>query len=176
MRFQSLAFAVLLGAAFGSGVAKTADLPPLNPSAAFDNTVTGGFQDIWRFVLPDTSIVAASITNNEIVFEGNLFGGIDTFAGFIDMPFGADVPLTFSASQIPGPGGSVINVQRLEGNALLLAGAYDLVLMGAGITGSSASYGGNIVATAVPEPGRYAMMLAGLGAIALVVARRRRRA
>jgi len=40
---------------------------------------------------------------------------------------------------------------------------------GTGITGSTASYGGNIVATAVPEPETYVMMLAGLSAIGLLV-------
>jgi hypothetical protein len=176
MKLQSLAAAVLLGAVVSSSFALDEVLPPLNPSASFDNTVSGAFQDTFQFSLTGLSIVAVSITNNEINSGGSSFGGILGFTGFVDLPVGADVPLTYSTATIPGPGGSTINVQRLEGNGQLPLGTYTILVSGTGITGSTASYGGNVVATPVPEPETYAMMLAGLGAIGFLVARRRNRA
>ena len=176
MKLQSLAAAVLLGAVVSSSFALDEVLPPLNPSASFDNTVSGLFTDTFQFSLTGLSIVAVSITNNEINSGSSSFGGILGFSGFVDLPVGADVPLTYSTTPVPGPDGSTIHVQRLEGNGLLPLGTYTIVVTGTGITGSTASYGGNVVATPVPEPETYAMMLAGLGAIGFLVARRRSRA
>jgi hypothetical protein len=53
------------------------------------------------------------------------------------------------------------------------AGAHSLVISGTGISGASASYGGNLVATPVPEPGTFMMMIAGIAAMGAVVRRRR---
>ena len=53
----------------------------------------------------------------------------------------------------------------------LSAGTYALTFLGSGTGG----YGGYFTVTAVPEPETYAMMLAGLGAIGFVAARRRNR-
>jgi hypothetical protein len=53
----------------------------------------------------------------------------------------------------------------------LSAGTYALTFLGSGTGG----YGGFYTVTAVPEPETYAMMLAGLGAIGFVAARRRNR-
>jgi len=174
MKLQSLAAAALLSTVVSSSFALNEVLPPLNPSASFDNTVTGLFTDTFQFSLTGLSIVAVSITNNEINSGSSSFGGILGFSGFIDLP--VDIPLAYSTTPVPGPDGSTIHVQRLEGNGLLPLGTYTIVVTGTGITGSTASYGGNVVATPVPEPETYAMMLAGLGAIGFLVARRRNRA
>jgi hypothetical protein len=166
---------VVLGTVVGTSFAVDEVLPPLTPSASFDNTVSGAFQDTFQFDITGLSVVAVSITNNEINLGDSSYGGILGFSGFVDLPAGADVPLTYSTTPVPGPGGSTIHVQRLEGNGLLPLGTYTIVVTGTGITGSTASYGGNVVATPVPEPETYAMMLAGLGAIGFLVARRRNR-
>lgn len=176
MKLQSFVVAVGLGVVVSSSFARDEVLPPLDPSASFDNTVSGAFQDTFQFDLTGLSIVAISITNNEITWGGSSSGGILGFSGFIDRPSGPDVPLTYSTSVIPGPSGATILVQRLEGNGLIPLGTYTIVVEGIGITGSTASYGGNVVAIPVPEPETYAMMLAGLGAIGFLVARRRNRA
>ena len=175
MRIKSVTVAALLSTIVSSSFALDEVLPPLAPSANFANTVSGAFQDTFQFNLTGLSILAVSITNNEINLGGSSFGGILGFSGFVDLPVGADLPLTYSTTPVPGPDGATIHVQRLEGNGLLPLGTYTIVVAGTGITGSTASYGGNVVATAVPEPETYVMMLAGLSAIGLLVARRRRR-
>lgn len=59
-----------------------------------------------------------------------------------------------------------------------LAGPFSITVTGTasgiGIGSDSASYSGTLNVTAVPEPGTYAMMLAGLAAVGFIAARRPR--
>jgi hypothetical protein len=59
----------------------------------------------------------------------------------------------------------------LAGSTTLPAGFYQLKVSGTTV-GGQASYGGNIVATPVPEPETYAMLLAGLGVVGFLARRR----
>lgn len=130
-------------------------------TASFSSSVNGTFSDVWTFniVAPGAS-AATSVTN--IAFGG--FGGITGFTGTL-----ASVPLNSSA--VPSPP-LVVNV--LAGfTGTLVPGAYSLVI--GGNAGPGASYGGNVVLTPIPEPETYALMLAGLGVVGFMAARRRNR-
>ena len=131
-------------------------------SASFSSSVNGAFTDFWTFsvVAPGAS-AAASATN--IAFNGA--GGITSFAGLL-----STVNLTSSATVNPPV---VVNV--LSGfTGTLAPGAYNLRISGTAGTGG-ASYGGNLVLTPIPEPETYALLLAGLGVVGFVAARRRNR-
>lgn len=135
------------------------------PSASFANTVSGAFSDTWTFSLGSTSAVAASLTNVEVTFGGMSIGGIQGFEAWLN------------GIQLFGPtstttGAVIVKTQVLAGGTTLPAGLYSLTVSGTGVTGSSASYGGNIVAVPVPEPETYAMMLAGLVAVGFLARRR----
>ena len=59
-------------------------------------------------------------------------------------------------------------------NVVLSAGAYTLTVIGTN-SAAIASYGGNLAVTAVPEPEKYALLLAGLIAIGFIAKRRSNR-
>jgi PEP-CTERM motif len=161
MKLKFVAVAAM--AAIASVGSYAATIAPLSPSATFANTVTGGFTDEWTFNLGTESVVAASLTNIEVSFGATSTGGILGLAAWLD-----GVQLFGPTSTVPGS----YKLQVLAGATQLPAGVYKLTVSGTGITGANASYGGNIVATPVPEPETLAMMLAGLGALGFLARRR----
>jgi hypothetical protein len=167
MQIKTLALAAALTVS-GFAHAAGGNLGNIPPSASFAATHTGAFMDVWTFNLATPSIVAASVTNVEITFGSTMVGGILGFSATLN-----GVPLNLSSSSVFNPPVSV-TTQILSGSGVLGAGMYQLVVSGTGVTGGSASYGGNIVATPVPEPETYALMMAGLAAVGFVAARRRR--
>lgn len=140
-------------------------LDPLSPSASFSNTVNGSFSDIWTFNLGTESIVAASITNVAITFGSFSTGQINNFAATLN-----GKPLLLGGSS-QTTNGVTVATQVLAGSNTLPAGFYQLKVSGTTVNGQ-ASYGGNIVATPVPEPETYAMLLAGLGVVGFLARRR----
>lgn len=164
MKLKFVAVAAL--AALTSAGALADDLGTLSPSASFAKTVAAGsFLDTWTFNLTTPSIVAASATNIAISFGNFSFGGIDLFAASLN---GVALGLsTFASSN----NGVTVTTQVLAGSTNLPAGTFSLTVSGMASAGG-ASYGGNIVATPVPEPETLAMMLAGLGAVCFLARRR----
>ncbi|MDP1533666.1 MAG: FxDxF family PEP-CTERM protein [Rubrivivax sp.] len=167
---QIVAAVALVGlGSVGSLAVAVTPLGTLNPSASFSNTVSGSFLDVWSFNFATPSIVGASVTNVEVSFGSFSAGGISNFAAWLN-----GTPLNLSTSTQNSPP-ITVKTQVLAGAASLPAGSYQLQVSGT-VIGGSASYGGNIVATPIPEPETYALMLAGIGAIGFVVARRKARA
>jgi len=168
MKLKFVAAAVALSLTSLVSTAATMPLDPLSPSASFSNTVTGAFMDTWTFNLGTLSAVAASVTNVEVSFGSFTAGGISGFEAWLN---GTQL---FGPTSMVGPiSGVTVKTQVLAGGTALPAGMYSLMVKGTGITGMNASYGGNIVATPVPEPETYAMMLAGLAALGFLARRRK---
>jgi hypothetical protein len=123
--------------------------------------VAGEFHDSYTFTLASNSIVGSSVTNVAIDFVGFKFGDITDFSATLN---GIDLVL----NSVTGTGpGYTISTQVLAGSTTLAAGNYLLNVNGVA-HGLNASYGGNVVATPVPEPSAYLLLVAGLGAIAFV--------
>ncbi len=170
MKLKTLATAAALAVAGVPVWAGGGNFGVLPPSASFSNTVTGAFTDTWTFNLGQTSAVAASLTNVEVTFAGfGTSGGILGFAATLN-----GIPLVGPTSTVNVPP-ITVTTKVLAGGGVFPAGSmYTLVVTGTGITGPSASYGGSITAVPVPEPETYAMMLAGLGVVGFLAARRRK--
>jgi len=167
MKFSHIAAAAVAALSLQGAAHAAVDLGDLTPSASFSATVANGsFSHMYTFNFTTPSIVAASVTNVAITFGSFSTGRIDDFAAFLNgTPLNLNV---FGSSDPP----VTVTTQVLAGSTTLPTGTYQLVVSGKGV--GSASYGGNIVATPVPEPQTYAMLLAGLGAVGFVAARRRR--
>lgn len=163
---MKLKFVAAAAFALVSATSYATALGPLAPSASFSNTVTGAFTDTWTFNLGSASVVAASLTNVEITFGSFKAGGITGFEAWLN---GNQLFGPVSTTNTPPV---IVTTQVLAGGTSLPAGMYSLTVKGTGVTGGSASYGGNIVATPVPEPETYAMMLAGLVAVGFLARRR----
>ena len=172
MNIKSLVATAAIGLAAASSSFATVAGEPLGvlaPTASFSRTVgAGSFMDTYNFDLSVASIVAASATNVEITFGGFSFGGISNFAATLN-----NKPLLFNLFESTGDG-VTISTSVVAGSTSLPAGNFKLTVSGIAAAGG-ASYGGNIVATPVPEPESYAMLLAGLGVMGAIAVRRNKR-
>jgi len=159
---KKLAIVLALTAASASSAwAAGGPLSFVGPNASFSANVSGMFTDIWTFTVDPPGATAATSATNVALFGG---GGIASFAGML-----ASVPLDLTIVNSPP-----VVVSLLSGFAgMLTPGNYSLTI--SGNAGSGASYGGNVVLTPIPEPETYALMLAGLGVVGFVAARRRPR-
>jgi hypothetical protein len=128
-------------------------------SAGFVNTPpAGAFTDAYTFSLPIAM----------------------TLSGIVSSVVNGAQDVDFTSMVLTGPSGplnfTLINGDPFEiwtiSTGTLNAGSYVLTLVG---TNSDAigTYAGNIAIAAVPEPGTYALMLAGVAAVGFVVLRRR---
>jgi hypothetical protein len=169
---RHLAFAVAaLAALCAPGVSQAGGgslgtLGPAAPSASFSDTVFGAFTDTWTFDVTSASALAASLTNVQISLGGADFGGIVDFSATLAGT------LLGSTTSVLESNGIAITTQVLADATSGAPGSYTLTVSGSGVTGGSASYGGNLVATPVSEPQTLALFLAGLAAMGFIGHRR----
>lgn len=151
MKLRSIALAAALAASTLPALAVSSDLGPLDTSAeGFGNffaTATGVFSDTFTF----------SLASSQTVTGMTGWSGISTF-GLVLLDGNGD---TVATDTTPG-----------SFSFALGSGNYALNFVGFGAAAGS-FYGGSV--SAVPEPETYALMLAGLGIIGFIGARRRDR-
>ena len=151
MKLRSIALAAALAVSSIPAFAVSGDLGPLSSDPeGFGNmfpTGAGVFSDTFTFSLA-SAMTVTGVTG---------FMGFDSFALVLKDSMGDTVGSDLTPAAF---------------TFALGAGSYTLNFVGFGAD-AGAFYGGNV--TAVPEPETYALMLAGLGIIGFIGARRRER-
>ena len=134
-------------------------------SAFFGNTmkVAGAFMDSFTFTPDVTGMAAGSLTtigftnSSNLDFSGATLNGVafTLGAGGLGHNFGF-------TGLIPTTGSLIVKVWGIAAPALAAG------------TAISASYGGSMSVSPVPEPETYAMMMAGLGLVGFMARRRKK--
>jgi PEP-CTERM motif len=151
----ALAAASLSAQAVGPGSLGAIDNMPI----AISNIVPMGiFQDVYSFTLVNPGDLSGSVTAINFT-PYNILGLTVTLQDSSFAVIGTDAT--------PGTGFSFSN---------LASGTYALNVLGFATGPAGGFYSGGMIATTVPEPETYALMLAGLGAIGFIAARRKSRA
>lgn len=163
MKLKSiLAAAVLAGSSFGALAVSVFPIAFLNGAVSFGNTpIVGAFTNEFTFTVPDLA---------------------DLTTGSISSAVNDPKDIDFTSIKITGSDASMFSFTQALGDPnefWTLAGAVlhsgvDYTLTIKGIQSNDpASYSGQMTITAIPEPGTYALLLAGLAAVTFVARRRR---
>jgi hypothetical protein len=132
-------------------------------TAFFGRTPIGAFTDTWTFTLAGSSFLVNSSTSSAAV------GSTDLHYSSVTLRTSADALVaTFQGSLLD----DFTEFYRL-GQTLLAAGDYSVVISGVN-SAPQASYSANVsvIAAPIPEPETYVLILAGLGVMGFVLARR----
>lgn len=165
LKSSVLACAILFAGAAQAGGPLTLLGSP-NQTAFFGNSFlaqASPIVDTWTFttvnpVFANGGVISVAFASSDWDFSSVVLSGPSGVFNFLAAPSSTD------ASE----------VWNLSSSALSLAGAYELKVTGSVLTPATVgSYSGNLNLSPIPEPGTYALMLAGLGAMAFVARRRR---
>ena len=149
MNFRSIALAAALAAGFA-------------PAFAADQTI-------------DLSSGEASFIGTPTLFDGGddviTFSGLSGAYNFV-FSLSSQYVTGLTAS-VNGQAAAISSFGVISFGGLTGASDAPFVVTLTGTPGSQASYSGELSVTAVPEPETYALLLAGLGVVGFVCARRR---
>lgn len=158
MKLSRIVGAIGLAVGAQAALAAGGALDLSSGSTGFSDTpAAGGFLDLYTFTLSTASVLTGSLTS---VVSGAQ--DIDFSAVFLTGPSGV-----FSFTQLLGDPFETWGLSATT----LAAGSYSLAVIGTN-SAAIASYGGNLAVTPVPEPEPVALLLAGLGVVALLNRRR----
>jgi hypothetical protein len=164
-----------IGNTFGANIGLTA--PPLG--------VLWNFTDVYTFVTTPATASVNTITFNfgpeitklQVALFSSSQSSFSTFGSNLNTAGTASGAVAGGgwASNVVTPG-PLFNVVTLSNVNLNPAGAYTMEIRGLApvLTSGSASYSGNFLLSAVPEPETYALFFAGLLGIGMALQRRAR--
>lgn len=171
MNLKSVALAVALMATTVSASAVTYSfVMPLSPATPFSDfkmvSGLGAFTDFFNFTAPIGAIQASAAT---ISIDLVPFANIDNLMVSLFNGTGPGVGSLVA-------GGAMGESSELSNIAITAGNAYSFRITGTVVGAPTGYYTFTAVAAPIPEPEIYALMLAGLGVVGFVAARRRNRA
>ena len=132
-------------------------------------TTAGAFENLYTFTLAPNNGTLLNTTAYITGSKASLVSTIQLYAAaYTSVASLAGQTAIYSAT---GATAGKTNVSTLDLSGLMANHAYTLVVKGAGF----GTYFTNISLAPVPEPETYAMVLAGLGMVGFVAARRRKK-
>jgi hypothetical protein len=172
LRNSAVAAAVLFAGLTGAAQATATSIAlPTTGSPVGVQVIGTSFDDVFNFSLGSVSGIGAGGASNNVSIN---LGPLGSFT--LEALTFTNVILRNGLGQILSPSSLSFGDHSFNLSASnLAAGDYSLEVIGGAKTPNGGFYAMSLVAQPVPEPGEWAMMLAGLGLVG-AVARRRSRA
>ena len=166
----SISAAVLaVASASGASAASfsfTMPLAPATPFSSFQTVAGASFTDFFNFTAPAGAVQASAAS---VSIDLAPFFNIDNLQLVL---FNGS---NGTGSVVPGGTGNIGEFSQIDNIAVIAGNPYSYRLTGTIVGAPSGAYTFTAVAAPIPEPETYALMLAGLGIVGFVAARRRNR-